>query len=61
MELLLRYKKGLAHLRTIAIITFLLENYPGNQGMYPIAPCRKYNLVAHYHHINMTLSSPKLS
>lgn len=36
MELLLQYKKCLAHLGTIAIIALLLlENYPGNQGMYP--------------------------
>lgn len=34
MELLLQYKKCLAHLCTIAIIALLLlENYPGNQGM----------------------------
>lgn len=49
MELLLQYKKCLAHLGTIAIAALLLlENYPGNQGLYPIAPCLRYNLVEHY-------------
>lgn len=50
MELLLQYKKCLAHLGTIVIIALLLlENYPGNQGMYPIAPCLEYNLVENYY------------
>lgn len=49
MELLLQYKKCLAHLGIIAITDLLLlENYPGNQGMHPRAPCSKYNLVEHY-------------
>lgn len=35
MELLLQYKKCLAHLgRTAIIALLLLENYPGNKGMY---------------------------
>lgn len=50
MELLLQYKKCLAHLGTIAIIALLLlKNYPGNQEMYPIAPCLEYNLVEYYY------------
>ena len=43
-------KNCLAHLCTIAIIALLLlENYPGNQGMYPVAPGLQYNLVVHCH------------
>lgn len=50
MELFLQYKKCLTHLGTIAIIALLLlENYPGNQGMYPIAPCLEYSLVEYYY------------
>lgn len=49
MELLLQYKKCLAHLGTIAIIALLLlENYPGHHGLYPIVPCLRYKLVEHY-------------
>lgn len=49
MELLLQYKKCLAHLgRTAIIALLLLENYPGNKGMYHIVACLKYNLVAYY-------------
>lgn len=43
MELLLQYKKCLAHLGTIAIIALLLlENYPGHHGLYPVVPCLRY-------------------
>lgn len=50
MELLLQYKKCLAHLGTIVVIALLLlENYPGNQGTYPTAPCSEYNLVEYYY------------
>lgn len=50
MELMLPYKKCLAHVGTTAITALLLlKNCPGNQGMYPTALCLKYNLVEHYH------------
>jgi hypothetical protein len=58
MKLLLQYKKCLPHLGNTTIIAlFLLENYPGYQGMYPIAPCLFGCMLSS---MNLFLSSPKL-